>query len=230
MNEGFAMLQFMGPMMLVVSLLVWLVVIGPLLLYPVARWKQNREGVADPQLGIKVTIHYFKLLAFQTLLAGGVVLLWTIVNKMSEKGDLYRMAFGFLVPGGLVYGVHHVMVARTNNAMFPNVQRLFIGYNLLTTGLVGFGALLAGFQALFAKGSSGDVGRLFMAAIFVYCGAWAALAVRFGKLVLEPSSGSMMPPSNMMPPGGMQPPGANQSGGALPPLSAGQYPPIPPRG
>jgi len=224
------MMSLLGPMMVIVPMLLWFLVVGPLVLYPVARWRQNREPYGDPQLGMKVALHYFKLLAFQLLLIGGTMLLYAIISKGTEKGDLYRAAFGFLVPAGIVFGVHMVMIQKTNDAVMSGVRRLFLGYNLLVTGILGFGALVLGFQALFAKGDVGDPGRFFLASILVYCGAWAAIGVQFTRLVLGgPSSGM---PQNVVPPA---PPSTNASGSVsaqpgLPPLSAGQYPPIGPRG
>ena len=220
----FQMIQMMGPMMIVGPMLLWLLVIGPLLIYPLARWKAHREPVLDTQLGIKVALHYFQLIAFQMLLVGGVMLLWTIISKVEDKGEFYRAAFGFLVPAGIVFAAHMVLLKRTNDDQFPNVRRLFLGYNLMVVGLIGFIVLVAGFQALFAKGSSGDMGRLFLAAVLVYCGAWAACGIQFGRLVMGGYSNLGGPPGNVMTPPAPQPPQAQQSG--LPPLSSGAYPPI----
>lgn len=226
------MLSFFSPMVVIVPMLLWLLVIGPLVLYPVARWRAHREPVADPQLGAKVAVDYFKMLAFQLLLLGGVVLLWTIIRKSSaDKGELYRVAFGFLVPGGLVFGVHTAMLRRTNDDYFPAVRRLFSGYNLLVTGLVGFAALVLGCQALFAKGSSGDVGRMFLAAVLVYGGAWAGTAVQFARTVLADFGAAGGPPADVMPPQAPQPPAAQAPAGPqLPSLSSGSFPPIEPKG
>ena len=113
-----------------------------------------------------------------------------------------------------------------------SVRRLFLGYNLLITGLVGMVALTLGFQALFAKGSSGDAGRMFLAAILVYCGAWLGLGVLFARTVLDGSSGALQPPQNLVPPAPSPPAAAPGAGAAatpgLPPLSAGSFPPIDP--
>jgi hypothetical protein len=222
------MMQMAGPMMFVLPMLLWLVVIGPLVLYPIARWKLHREGGVDNQLGIKTALHYFRMIAFQLLLAGAVMLVYAVIGKGSDKGDLYRAAFGFLVPAGIVFGVHTMFVARTNDVQYSGVHRLFMGYNLLVVGLLGFVALVIGFQALFAKGNIGDVGRLLFAAVLVYCGAWAACGIQFARHVLG-GPGSMSGPSaySMPPPGAMPPPPA---GSQLPPLSPGSYPPIEPKG
>src|SRR5688500_787953 len=123
-------LGLLGPMFVIGPLLIWLVVVGPLLIYPLARWKSHREGVLDPQLGLKVALHYFALVAFQLALFAGAMLVYTLFSKSSHKGDLYRLGFAFLFPAGGVLAAHVVMLRRTNQELFPGVRRLFLGYNL----------------------------------------------------------------------------------------------------
>lgn len=221
-------MQVVGPMMFVVPMLLWLVVIGPLVIYPIARWKLHREQSTDNQLGLKVALHYFRMTAFQLLLLGAVVLIYAVIGKGSAKGDIYRAAFGFLVPSGIVLGVHTMLVGRTNDAQYPAVHRLFMGYNLLVVGLFGFAALVAGTQALFAKGSAGDPGRLLFAGVLVYCGAWAACGIQFGRRVLGGPGALSGPPDHIVTPPGVMPP--PPPGPSLPPLSAGSFPPIEPKG
>jgi hypothetical protein len=217
-------LSMVGPTMVVLPMLLWFLVMGPLVLYPIARWRQGREPYADPHLGMKVALHYFKLLAFHTLLAGGTLLVWTIISKSNgDKGALYRVAFGFLVPGAIVFGVHRWLIQKTNDDVASGVRRLFLGYNLLVTGLIGFIALIAGFQALFAKGSTGDAGRMFLAGILVYGGAWAGTGFLFSREVF--AGGTAAPPQNLAPPG-PPPPAAPTPG--LPSLGSA-YPPIDPQ-
>lgn len=217
------MMSMFGPMFVVLPMLLWFLVIGPLILYPVARWRAARETYMDPQLGMKVALHYFKLLAFQMLLLGAAVLIWTIVSKSTgDKGTFYRAAFGFLVPAGIVFAAHMVLLKKTNDESFTGVRRLFLGYNLLVTGLLGFLALMFGFQALFAKGSSGDGGRVFLAAILVYCSAWGGIGVLFAREVL--GAGSSVPPQNLAPPSASATPTAATPG--LPPLAAPSFPPL----
>lgn len=221
------LLRVMGPMMVIAPILLWLLVMGPLLIYPIARWKLHREQSVDNQLGVKVALHYFRMLGFQLILLGTTLLVWTVIMKASEKGDLYRASFGFLVPGAIVFGVHSALVNRTNDAQYPSVNRLFQGYNLLVTGLLGFSALVFACQALFAKGSSGDVGRFIFAAVLIYVSAWAACGIQFGRLVL--GGPGVAPPSNIASPPPPMPPAQASGGSSLPSLSSGSFPPIDPR-
>ncbi len=93
------------------------------------------------------------------------------------------------------------------------------------------------FQALFAKGSSGELGRVAGAMVLVYGTAWAVIGWRFGQTVLGAGSGgsSAAPPvdrpaaptaaaPSAAPPPAASPPAA----GGLPALGGGAFPPIEP--
>jgi len=190
------MLQAMTPilvMMVVTSLLF------PLLLYVVARWRDNRSPSPDPQIGLKFALHFFRVQSYQLLLFGTAMLLYSMLSK-ELKGDMrefvYRPAFGFLVPSGVVFGVATAMLGKTNNYSHPNVGRLFNGYNLMVSGFLGFAALIWGFQALFQKGSSGEMGRIAWTGILVYTTAWVVQGAIFGRSVLESAPQSYDPPSS----------------------------------
>jgi hypothetical protein len=216
----------------VVSILVTLTLFGPMVLYVLARWRAHRVPVADPHLGLKFALHWFATSAFHLALVGAAILIFTIIGpgRSSAKGEMFRAAFAMLVPAGIVLGVHLMLLRRTNDDEVPGVRRLFLGYNMIITGLVGFIALATGFQLLFAKGGSTQgMGHMAGSAILVYGGAWAALGFRFGQLVLGGASGlgaypEVVPPGRSEPP----PPRASAAGGGagLPPLGGGAYPPL----
>jgi hypothetical protein len=217
----------------VASILVTLTLFGPMVLYILARWRAQRAPVPDPHLGLKFALHWFATSALHLALVGAVLLIFTLIGPgpSSAKGDMYRVAFAMLVPAGIVLGVHLMLLKRTNDDEVPGVRRLFLGYNLIVAGLVGFGSLVMGFQLLFAKGSTGGMGHLAGSAILVYGGAWAALGFRFGQIVLGDVSGFGGFPDQIVPPGPsqQQPPPASAAGGGgagLPPLGGGAYPPI----
>lgn len=230
MDAEFILLQLVTPAASIVFL-------GPVVLYVLARWRANRDGVTDPHLGFKFAFHYFATIAFHVTLAGGALLVYTMIKPADDgesKGQLYRMAFGFIVPGGIVLAAHLVMLMRTNDGQITGVRRLFSGFNLVITGLVGFGALVLGFQALFAKGKTGGMGHLGGAAILIYGSAWGLLLWRHWGMMFGDGSGTGMQPmpevvTPPVPPqaaaqGGSG--GGHQGGGGLPPLGGGSFPPI----
>jgi hypothetical protein len=214
-------LRVLAPAMgaLAISIMLWV----PLVLYVIARWRQNKEPQVDPQHGPKFALHYFGSIALQLTLGGLALLLYTLVSKESSdyKGDSYRAATGFLLAGGLVLGITTGLRRFTNDDDRPGVRRLFTGFNLITAGAVTFFALVAGCQLLLMKSRSGDgIGRLAMVALLVYGGATAFLTLRMGKLA-KPDDGPGTPPS-------IQPPVPRTATPAtgLPVLGGGEFPPI----
>jgi hypothetical protein len=242
MDDDFESSMFMmralgGPLAGMLAVLITMTVTAPIILYLVARWRAHREPEVDKQLGVKFALHYFALSAFQLLLGGLALFVFTVIMKAPDeyasqiKSPMYRMAFGFMVPAGLVLGVHNFLLRKTNDAEITGVRRLFAGYNLIITGLVGFVALIIACQALFMKGSSGELGRGAGSLVLVYGTAWAIVGWRFGALALGGGShGSGLGPVSFRAPPSDAPPPAAGAGGSgtsgLPPLGGGSYPPI----
>lgn len=249
-SSFFVLRALAGPMMAVVTMLVTITIFVPVVLYLVARWRAARSGETDNHLGLKVALHYFAISAFQLGLAGFTLLVWGLISSApSETKSVFnRMAIGMIMPAVLVMAAHLSILKRTNDATSTGVRRLFAGYNLIVTGLLGFVALVIAFQALLAKGSSGEMGRVAGAMVLVYGTAWAIVGWRFGQLVLpggpgagtgaspmppttsssSPSSAGPPPPST---PSAPTPPSATPSStsGGLPSLGGGSFPPIEPK-
>lgn len=239
MDDDFESSMFMmrmlgGPLAAMMAVLITMTVTAPILLYVIARWRAHREPEVDKQLGVKFALHYFSLSAFHLALGGLAMLVYTMLSKMPSefKGTPIRMAFGLIVPAALVLGAHMSLMRKTNDAEVTGVRRLFLGYNLIVTGLIGFVALIIAFQALFMKGSSGEMGRVAGALVLVYGTAWAAVGWRFGNLTLGGGRGSGLGPVSFRgpPSSDAPPPTAGASGGsALPALGGGSFPPIEPK-
>ncbi|MEJ7597915.1 MAG: hypothetical protein WKG01_08410 [Kofleriaceae bacterium] len=194
-------------------------VLIPIVLYGLARWRATHAAVPDDQIGLKFALHYFGSIGLQLALFGAVFLLHTILSPATaSKNELYRTAFALLAPAALVLGACHAALRRTNDRLAPNVRRLFAGYNLVVTGLVALLALVLGFQVLFAKGHTG-MGDSAAAAVIVYCTAWLVIGRRFGRLVLAAPS---TPVSADLGPTVAPPPAT----GGLPALGGGSFPPI----
>jgi hypothetical protein len=192
------MMGMLGPMMSVMVVLAIMSTMSPVIMYVIARWKQHREGVQDPQLGIKFALGFFRQLGYQLMLFGGVMILFGMIGKDlgGARGEIMRPAFGMLIPGLIIWGVHNLAMQRTNRLQFPNVDKLWAGYNLLFTGLFGSIALVMIFQSLFMKGDTGNFGRAAWAFGLVFISAWAAQGVMFLNNVLDAPPSSMQPPSS----------------------------------
>lgn len=229
------LLRAVAPMVVVVTFVLTILVAAPLVLYVLARWRAARDTTPDTQLGLKFALHYFAMSAFQLALAGGALLIYMLVSPgTADKGSGgYRVAMGLLIPAAIVLAAHVGLLRRTNDDAFPGVRRLFWGYNLLVTGIVAFFALVLGFQALFAKGSTFGMGHMAGSMVVVYGSAWAIVGFKFGQLVLggpaAGSGGGTQIESSAAPSSVPTPPAQPQSG--LPSLGGGSFPPIdqPPR-
>jgi hypothetical protein len=213
----------LGPMVVIGPFVLWLLVSGPFVLYPLARWRDRAGATPDGQLGLKFALEYFRMLSFQLALFGIVIVLFMLFAKMpsDDKGIGYRFGFGFLIPAALLFAGHMAMLEKTNQREFRVQRRLFAGYNLVITGLVGMTSFVLVFQALFSKGSSGDMGRFAAASLITYGGAWGACGVRFLRLVQDDTTAPPAPPIVRDVPQAVPPPQAG-----LPSLGGGAFPPI----
>lgn len=194
------LLMMMGAAVPVMIFFLFMTLVVPMVLYLVARSRQNREGPPDPQLGIKVALCFFRQLGYQFMLGGGLMILYGMTSKMlsGNREAVMRPALGLLVPALIVWGVHNLALQRTNRIQFPIVERLYAGYNLLTTGLMGFVGIILVFQSLFGKNTDPEMGRIAWSVALVYTSAWAAQGVMFLNRVLDvppPPSSIIQPPS-----------------------------------
>ena len=219
-----------GPIASGAAIVMALLVIPPLLLYVIARWRAYRDGVVDPQLGLKFALYYFATTALQLGLAGTALLIYMLISpRTGDKGEGYRMAIALVVPAGIVLAAHVGLLKRPNDDAMPSVRRLFFGYSLVITGIIAFFALMVGFQALFAKGTTHGVGHTAGSMIVVYGTAWSVLGYKFGQLVLGVAP-PPPPPMDMVQqqPYAPPPPQPSSTQTGLPVLGGGSYPPIEP--
>src|SRR5262249_888065 len=137
-----------GPLFDLAVVVIGFVALAALPLYVMARWRTHRDPIADPQLGLKFALHYFATLAFHVALIGTSTPLGTVISPGSDgKGVFSRFGFGLVIPAALVLGAHVAILRRTTDVALPTVRRLVGGYNLVITGLLGFAALIGGFEA-----------------------------------------------------------------------------------
>ena len=160
--------------------------IATIALYVIARWRNARDPVQDPQIGLKFVINLFSTWALQLVLAGLALALYTrFSSDIDAKSTMYRAAFALLLPACVVLAAHLVVARRTNQARFPGIRLLFIGYNLLIVGMIGLGALLVLSQALCAKESFGDTGKVALAITLIYGAAWAVIGWRYFAMTIN---------------------------------------------
>jgi hypothetical protein len=147
--------------------------------YVLLRWRQGREGEpADPQLGLKVALHYFATIGLHVVLIALVAVLYSfLVDSPRVSESMMRAGAGLLIGGGLVLGGHIMMLRRiTDSASRPNVARVFAGLNLVLCGLIGSGALIATSVMLLQEDVPEDGFKIAMVLLAVYLGSWGLQA------------------------------------------------------
>jgi hypothetical protein len=142
-------------------------------IYLVLRWRAYREGgPADPQLGLKALLSYFRTMAYHLILAGEFCLLFGLMEA-DQRWDLLRLAAAFGLAGGLIFGWQAWLLARrTNAAEFPTVARFYQGFNVLICGLVAMVALVVALGAVLAEEVPWMVFKIGAALVVVYGSAW----------------------------------------------------------
>ena len=144
-------------------------------IYLVLRWRAYKEqSPADPQLGLKTLLYYFRTMSYHLILVGEFCLLYGLMEE-SSRWIMLRMSAAMFLGGGLIYGFHVFwLVKHTNTTEFPNVARLYNGFNALMCGLVGMGALVSCLGALLAEEPVWEVFKVGAALFVVYGSAWFA--------------------------------------------------------
>ncbi len=159
--------------------LVGVAILLPMVFYIVARWRTYREGGAiDQQVGIKTALHYFQVIGFQLFLVGAFLLIAAALMSGSESGML-REGAALAISGAVVLGVHTWALTRTNQAAFPMIGRMFAGFNLVQTGIVGMVGLVMASSAVLAEGENHEMVQIAMSLLAVYGIAWLVLGVLF---------------------------------------------------
>jgi len=155
--------------------IITVAVAAPVVMYIVARWRTYRDGgPPDPQIGLKVAISWFRLASYQLLLCGGFLLLYGIIGDLGSRGkeEIMRIAGGLLFPAAIIYTAHHIAIGFTNARERPMVVRMFSGFSLIQTGIIGFTALMLAGILLFQKHSPTQLNRLAWSMVLVYIPAW----------------------------------------------------------
>ena len=148
----------LGPIMSMVLLL-------PVLIYVVARFRDNREDTSDTQLGIKVVLSWFQIISYQVLMVAGVVLVYSVLE--GELGEV-RLSSGLAVPSVVIAVLLHFALQQTNSESRPSVKNMVKGVGLVFTGAVAFASLVIGGVMLFQKGSSSGQGTTVASVVLIY--------------------------------------------------------------
>jgi len=171
------MMEMFGGMFAMMLLAYSIVPLFPFM-YVLLRWRQAREGTPDPQLGLKMALYYFATIGLHVMLIAVVAGLYSLlIDGPRASEGLMRVGLGMFAGGGIVHGVHRVLIARlTAVDSRSNVARAFAGLNVVLCGLIGMGALIATTVMLAQEYVPEDAFKIAMVMMGVYLTAWGLQA------------------------------------------------------
>lgn len=124
-------------------------------LYLIARWRDGRETMVDPQLGYKFGLNMFQYISYNLILIAVTIAFialfssWFGGRSINEKS--LRIGAALLVSGFVIFFIMKLMLNKTNQDTSPGVGRLFMGFNWILTGLIAIAAFIAGIMGLFME-------------------------------------------------------------------------------
>lgn len=172
------MMEMFGGVFMLMLLAYSIIPLFPFV-YVLLRWRIAREGEPpDPQLGLKVALHYFATIGWHVALLAAFVLLYSFVVDSSRMGEAFmRMGAGLLLGGLIVHGLHRALIGRmTDSAQRPGVARVFRGLNLVLCGLIGMSALIGLCVMITQEEVPEEPFKIAGLLMLVYLGAWATQA------------------------------------------------------
>jgi len=172
------MMEMFGGVFVMVLMAYSLIPLFPFV-YVLLRWRQAREGEpADPQLGLKVALHYFATIGLHVVLMALVAVLYSfLIDSSRASEEMLRVGAGLLIGGGIILGAHQTLLrSLTDSAARPNVARVFAGLNLVLCGLIGMGALLGASVMLCQERTPEGGFKLVFVLMAVYLGTWGLQA------------------------------------------------------
>jgi hypothetical protein len=147
-NNLGGLLDTIGYGLLLVFLLLSLVV--P---YVVLRLRDGRNELHDPQIGLKVVLHFFFSVGWLLGLTGLSVIIADILrSEIQFLSEAQRNGAAFLL-SGLAFAILHYLLLRygSNNGKWPATGRLYTGWRLAIHGIVVLAAITYLLQLLFQR-------------------------------------------------------------------------------
>ena len=195
----------------------------------------------DTQIGLKLVLYVFVLVAVGLLMVGATMLLHYLLSGAKVDSSFVKVAVALLITGGVTFFVtNFLFLPRTNTKEFPKASRITVG---ALSAVAGIGAVLS--LAMLLSGLILDIGWRassgFLASLAVTGGVLAVTLSRFGAMSnwTIPQRPAAMPPAAYPPQQGYPPQqqgyppqqqgyppqGYPPQGGGYPPQGGGGFPP-----
>jgi hypothetical protein len=152
------------------------------LVFILIKWRMDHDkNTKDPQVGLKVILYYFKIMALQVLLVDAAITVHGII--MGNIFESFSVQLAFLVVGGFIYGIHAVLIIFfTNRSGHPGVARYFTAYNIFISGIASMASCVM--SIVFLAENNLDSFHITAAIALVYTITWAAQLFILFKLPL----------------------------------------------
>lgn len=117
----------------------------------------------DPQVGLKVVLHFLLTAAIEgTLIGLTIILVHILTNSLgASELNLFRVGLGFAISGAILSGGYlFVLSAHTNDRAWPAARRAYAGIRVMLAGIVMTVSLVWTLILLLADADSREVGEL----------------------------------------------------------------------
>jgi hypothetical protein len=186
--------------------LLFLFLLSVLVGYILLRLRDNQRQERDPELGIKVALHFFLSVSILLVLFG---LTTVVVDLLTSKraaglaavGDemstAQRTGWGLTVAGGLLSLLHFALLkGMTNDSRRPAARRFFLGWRFVINGLMFVFAVSALIVTMFQKEMGNeDLRKTYLGMLLIWGPSWL-----IHLILLRVASDGLYRPERLVPP------------------------------
>lgn len=190
-----------------------LVLLAPLVGYILLRVRDSQRQENDPELGIKVALHFFLSLSILLIVNGlaTVTVDAMTANKAApprnEMSPAQRTGWGLAVAGLLLSLLHFALVkSMTNDSRRPAPRRFFLGWRLVIHGLMFVFTVAGLIVTMFQKDFGNDNTRnTFLGLLLIWGPSWLIhlILLRVASDVLYRPARATVPNPTFSSPGGL---------------------------
>jgi len=144
------MSAFLGGFSFLIIYIYWIIPLAPII-YIFLKWRSYRDNSpADPQLGMKSVLYYFKTLAYHACLAALSTLFFGLIKSESK---FIEIGLGLFISSGILFIIQFLLIQKlTNTAIFPLTARVYNGFNMIIVGLVTMVSFMISLTLLISDG------------------------------------------------------------------------------
>ncbi len=159
--------------------------------YIVLRLRDSRQARHDPQLGIKVALHFLLTVGILIGALGATIVLTEIIGTSEDLGETgMRFGAAFLIAGMILSGLYiWIILVRTNDRRWPSARRTFAGIRFIIEGLVFAAGVCGVLVMILSKDESmRSEGSPYIAMMIIWGIAWVVELVVLMRSLRQPET------------------------------------------